>query len=87
MKQIDRRRPVVGKSFTYFVCDVHNWDFGEDDPDDVCPVCLGEENMRRQVVVMIRALNNHMTHSERCLPVHSYVQKLLNQLGENYDAG
>jgi hypothetical protein len=43
--------------------------------------------MRRQVVVMIRQLNNHMTHSERCLPVHSYVQKLLNQLGEDYDAG
>lgn len=87
MDQSDRRRVVVGKSFTYFVCDAHGWDFGEDDPRDVCPVCQGEENMRRQVVEIIRYLDRHTTHSERCLPSHSFAQKLLNMLGENYDAG
>ena len=86
MNQIDRKRRVENYGVPFFVCDVHGWDF-TDEGGDVCPVCQGEENMRRQVVVMIRQLNNHMTHSERCLPVHSYVQKLLNQLGENYDAG
>ena len=38
----ERRRFVHGKNFSYFVCDVHGWDFGEDDDGDVCPKCQSE---------------------------------------------
>jgi hypothetical protein len=45
----ERRREVVTEYHTYYVCDVHGWDYTDID-DDVCPVCLGELNERERIL-------------------------------------
>jgi hypothetical protein len=51
----DRKRKVVATHSTYYVCDVHGWDFTNVD-DDVCPVCLGETAERERIVKLLQSL-------------------------------
>ena len=44
-----RLRKVVGEYSTWYVCDVHGWDFTNEDKD-VCPVCYGERVERERIV-------------------------------------
>lgn len=48
----ERRREVVGQHHTYYVCDVHGWDFTDVD-EDVCPVCQGESLERERILKWI----------------------------------
>lgn len=48
---------------------------------------LGAMHERREIVKLIRKLDTHTTHSERCLRSHVFAERLLRQLGEDYDAG
>ena len=48
----DRRREVVAEYSTYYVCDVHGWDFTDVD-DDVCPVCMGESLERERIIELL----------------------------------
>jgi len=45
----NRLREVVGKHSTWYVCDLHGWDFTNEDKD-VCPVCLGESLERERII-------------------------------------
>ena len=45
----NRKREVVAEFTTYYVCDVHGWDYTNVD-GDVCPVCLGESVERERIV-------------------------------------
>lgn len=45
----ERKRQVVGEHSTWYVCDVHGWDFTGVD-EDVCPVCYGESLERKRIV-------------------------------------
>lgn len=49
-----RMREVVGEYSTWYVCDVHGWDFTNED-EDVCPVCLGESLERDRFIKWIEA--------------------------------
>ena len=49
----ETRRFVYGKNFSYFVCDVHGWDFGEDDDNDVCPKCQSETLTRDKIMSIL----------------------------------
>lgn len=62
--QPSRRRLVVGRMFEYFVCDVHGWDFGEDDSEDVCPVCLGEQIERHRILTEVSSPESFIWHNE-----------------------
>jgi hypothetical protein len=46
---LERKREVVAEHSTYYVCDVHGWDFTGVD-EDVCPVCFGESLERDRIV-------------------------------------
>ena len=50
----DRKREVVAEHSTYYVCDVHGWDFTDVD-DDVCPVCMGESMERERIIELLEA--------------------------------
>lgn len=52
-----RAREVVAAHSTYYVCDVHGWDFTNVD-DDVCPVCLGETTERERVIKLLESRTN-----------------------------
>ena len=49
----DRKREVVAEFSTYYVCDVHGWDYTNVD-DDVCPVCLGESSERERIIAILK---------------------------------
>jgi hypothetical protein len=49
----DRKREVVAEFSTYYVCDVHGWDYTNVD-EDVCPVCLGESSERERIVAILK---------------------------------
>lgn len=48
----DRLRQVVGEYSTWYVCDVHDWDFTNAD-GDVCPVCLGETTVKERAIALL----------------------------------
>lgn len=50
----DRKREVMAEYSTYYVCDVHGWDFTDVD-DDVCPVCMGESLERERIIELLEA--------------------------------
>lgn len=50
----DRRRVVEGTNSSWLRCDVHGWDFVEDDVEDFCPVCFGEVVERTRIVALLR---------------------------------
>lgn len=77
MSKHKRRRKVVGKFSTYYVCDVHGWDFTNVD-EDVCPVCLGESMQRERILKFIAKLQHKgMTHSEACVSGHVFADRLI----------
>jgi hypothetical protein len=80
----DRKREVVGKHSTWYVCDVHGWDFTNEDKD-TCPVCLGESQERERIISLIEKTHEHgMTHSERCAIRHDFADYLVERInGEN----
>jgi hypothetical protein len=43
----------VAEFSTYYVCDVHGWDFTNVD-EDVCPVCLGESLERERIIKLLK---------------------------------
>ena len=49
----DRKREVVAEFSTYYVCDVHGWDYTNVD-EDVCPVCLGESSERERIIAILK---------------------------------
>jgi len=49
----DRKREVVAEFTTYYVCDVHGWDYTNVD-GDVCPVCLGESSERERIIKLLQ---------------------------------
>lgn len=51
----DRKREVVAEYSTYYVCDVHGWDYTDVD-DDVCPVCMGESLEDDRIVKLLEPL-------------------------------
>ena len=51
----DRKREVVAEYSTYYVCDVHGWDYTNVD-DDVCPVCLGESLEDDRIIKLLEPL-------------------------------
>ena len=54
----DRNREVVSEFSTYYVCDVHGWDFTNVD-EDVCPVCLGESLERERIIKLFEETEKH----------------------------
>ena len=55
----ERRREVIGQYHTYYVCDVHGWDFTGVDKD-ACPVCLGESTERERILEWIEGNRSGM---------------------------
>jgi hypothetical protein len=51
----DRKREVVAEYSTYYVCDVHGWDYTNVD-DDVCPVCMGESLEDDRIIKLLEPL-------------------------------
>jgi hypothetical protein len=43
----------VAEFTTYYVCDVHGWDYTNVD-EDVCPVCMGESLERERIVAILK---------------------------------
>jgi predicted nucleic acid-binding Zn ribbon protein len=49
----DRKRLVQSKSFFYYVCDVHGWEYDPSEQEDCCPVCQGEQAERKRIKEII----------------------------------
>jgi hypothetical protein len=65
----DRKREVVAEYSTYYVCDVHGWDYTDVD-DDVCPVCMGESLERERIVKLLldtKVLVSSDAHDKRII--------------------
>jgi predicted nucleic acid-binding Zn ribbon protein len=62
----DRKRLVQSKSFFYYVCDVHGWDYDPSEQGDCCPVCQGEQAERKRIKEIIeqQAFHYGKTHYE-----------------------
>lgn len=62
----ERMREVVTEYSTYYVCDVHGWDFTNVD-DDVCPVCHGERLAEERIIKLLEevAVDEDGCFSER----------------------
>lgn len=56
---LERKREVVAEHSTYYVCDVHGWDFTGVD-EDVCPVCFGESLERDRIFSALETLKEAM---------------------------
>ena len=80
----DGKREVVAEYSTYYVCDVHGWDF-TDEEGDVCPVCYGEHLAEQRIIKLLEELDRHgTTHSEFCAARHAYASKAIERIkGEN----
>jgi hypothetical protein len=62
---LERKREVVAEHSTYYVCDVHGWDFTGVD-EDVCPVCFGESLERERII--------NLLENPKCKPNdHDYI--------------
>ena len=59
--QRSRKREVVAKHSTYYVCDVHGWDFTDVD-GDVCPVCYGESLKQEQILALLKENRDKMAN-------------------------
>ena len=55
--------------------------------DACCPACYrnGENEERQRILNIIDAMNKHTTHSELCLKMHWFAERLTQQI-ENTDA-
>ncbi len=59
----NRKREVAAEYSTYYVCDVHGWDFTNVD-DDVCPVCHGERLAEERAIKLLEELFNKAENAE-----------------------
>lgn len=75
----DRRREVVAEYSTYYVCDVHGWDYTDID-DDVCPVCMGESLMCDRIVKVLEDRLQEVTLPDGALFIESTVIKQIIKL-------
>lgn len=60
-------------------CEPHGWWL---DDGELCPVCEGAQVEREHIVGLIKMLNTHGTHSERCLKMHQGFERLLELIGD-----
>lgn len=54
-----RRREVRSEynaAIWWYHCDVHDWSYEESNPEDVCPVCLGESSERERIIALLETL-------------------------------
>jgi hypothetical protein len=56
---LERKREVVAEHSTYYVCDVHGWDFTGVD-EDVCPVCFGESLEHERIMDKLEFYSNQL---------------------------